>query len=220
MTTTTARRLKDLERFLSRPELDDDAMLLSELDGFLAGVAVCPELIMPSEWLPVVWGNGGSAFANEREAQRVLDLIMGHYNHILRRLNRPGTYEPIFDQDRDGSVLWELWASGFRKAIFLRPGAWKDFTNADDTEVRRALFSLIQIGEIADGELNRSPDLDAELQEHGIELVGQSLETLHRARLALHPKPPGPSKPSTKPVGRNDPCPCGSGKKFKKCCLN
>ncbi len=22
-----------------------------------------------------------------------------------------------------------------------------------------------------------------------------------------------------KGVGRNDPCPCGSGKKFKKCCL-
>jgi SEC-C motif len=25
---------------------------------------------------------------------------------------------------------------------------------------------------------------------------------------------------SYKGVGRNDPCPCGSGKKFKKCCLN
>ncbi len=23
-----------------------------------------------------------------------------------------------------------------------------------------------------------------------------------------------------KAVGRNDPCPCGSGKKFKKCCAN
>ncbi|NLF16454.1 MAG: hypothetical protein GX595_04250 [Lentisphaerae bacterium] len=21
-------------------------------------------------------------------------------------------------------------------------------------------------------------------------------------------------------VGRNDPCPCGSGRKYKKCCLN
>ncbi|MCB9338662.1 MAG: SEC-C domain-containing protein [Lewinellaceae bacterium] len=21
-------------------------------------------------------------------------------------------------------------------------------------------------------------------------------------------------------VGRNDPCPCGSGKKYKKCCMN
>lgn len=25
--------------------------------------------------------------------------------------------------------------------------------------------------------------------------------------------------PGTSPVGRNDPCPCGSGKKFKKCCM-
>ena len=32
-----------------------------------------------------------------------------------------------------------------------------------------------------------------------------------------------PSVPAVNPfkgVGRNDPCPCGSGKKFKKCCLN
>lgn len=27
-----------------------------------------------------------------------------------------------------------------------------------------------------------------------------------------------PTKRSTAKVGRNDPCPCGSGKKFKKCC--
>lgn len=29
-----------------------------------------------------------------------------------------------------------------------------------------------------------------------------------------------PSKPTTaeKKVGRNEPCPCGSGKKYKKCC--
>ena len=29
---------------------------------------------------------------------------------------------------------------------------------------------------------------------------------------------PKPARPRD-PVGRNDPCPCGSGKKFKKCCL-
>jgi preprotein translocase subunit SecA len=42
------------------------------------------------------------------------------------------------------------------------------------------------------------------------------------------PKPPVlssprltlPRKPETKQkVGRNDPCPCGSGKKFKHCCM-
>ncbi|MBI5118565.1 SEC-C domain-containing protein [Candidatus Poribacteria bacterium] len=27
------------------------------------------------------------------------------------------------------------------------------------------------------------------------------------------------SKETRRDVGRNDPCPCGSGKKYKKCCL-
>ena len=27
-----------------------------------------------------------------------------------------------------------------------------------------------------------------------------------------------PARVAGKKVGRNDPCPCGSGKKFKKCC--
>jgi hypothetical protein len=46
----------------------------------------------------------------------------------------------------------------------------------------------------------------------------QALETLstHGARpLAPEPRPPREARK----VGRNDPCPCGSGKKYKKCCL-
>jgi hypothetical protein len=50
------------------------------------------------------------------------------------------------------------------------------------------------------------------------------------AQPALPPKPaparddylerkPAPFLRTEKPVGRNDPCPCGSGKKFKKCCM-
>lgn len=33
--------------------------------------------------------------------------------------------------------------------------------------------------------------------------------------VATPPAPPSPSQ-----TGRNEPCPCGSGKKFKKCCIN
>ena len=52
MRALTEADLDRLELYLS--ELDDDAMLLSELDGYLAGVIVCPEMISPSEWLPQV----------------------------------------------------------------------------------------------------------------------------------------------------------------------
>lgn len=40
------------------------------------------------------------------------------------------------------------------------------------------------------------------------------------------PEPRGPQLPVNMPsadgpkAGRNDPCPCGSGRKFKNCCLN
>ena len=29
-----------------------------------------------------------------------------------------------------------------------------------------------------------------------------------------------PQRPTTRKIGRNEPCPCGSGKKYKRCCLN
>lgn len=58
------RHLRQLENeLLARGE---EAMLLDELDGFIAGLLVCPEMIPPGEWLPVVWGRSetetGSAF--------------------------------------------------------------------------------------------------------------------------------------------------------------
>jgi hypothetical protein len=37
---------------------------------------------------------------------------------------------------------------------------------------------------------------------------------------ALHSKVTALKKGKTKKIGRNAPCPCGSGKKYKKCCLN
>ncbi|PVM93865.1 YecA/YgfB family protein [Caulobacter endophyticus] len=45
-----------LDAFLSSEEVPRSALLPSELDGFLTGLAVGPERIMPAEWLPHVWG--------------------------------------------------------------------------------------------------------------------------------------------------------------------
>ncbi len=43
------------------------------------------------------------------------------------------------------------------------------------------------------------------------ELGGQSPDAIHAAGVAA---------PRAPQVGRNEPCPCGSGRKYKKCCLN
>lgn len=44
-----------------------------------------------------------------------------------------------------------------------------------------------------------------------------SIECIDFVKQAQSVAAPQTSKPSPK-VGRNDPCPCGSGKKYKKCC--
>lgn len=49
-------------------------------------------------------------------------------------------------------------------------------------------------------------------------LVAERKEFLaERERLAKMPKKPFVREEPR--VGRNDPCPCGSGKKYKKCCM-
>jgi hypothetical protein len=50
-------------------------------------------------------------------------------------------------------------------------------------------------------------------------LLGGPLRSPPVARLAGQPKAPAPIQRVERRVGRNDPCPCGSGKKFKQCCL-
>ena len=52
--------------------LGEDAMLLEELDGFIAGLLVCPDLIKAGEWLPFVWGTdsgGEPAFRQPRPSE-------------------------------------------------------------------------------------------------------------------------------------------------------
>jgi uncharacterized protein len=210
--------LRKLDRFLSNPDHGDEVMLLSELDGFIAGVAVCPDLIMPGEWLEEVWGEDGVVFAGERQVNEIVGLVMGHYNDVLRQLEEPGRYAPLFEHDRDGSIIWELWASGFGRAMALRPEAWTTFTLSDDLAVRRAMLLFRKLDEIATRPGGGFTEADDALDASAPELIPECLETLHLARLALL-TPPKPREVPYRSVGRNDPCPCGSGKKFKKCCL-
>ena len=54
---------------------------------------VCPELIKPSEWLPVVWGSEGeddpAPSTSLDHLNRVLGLVMEHYNDVARTLIEP-----------------------------------------------------------------------------------------------------------------------------------
>ena len=65
----------------------------------------------------------------------------------------------------------------------------------------------------------RLKEVTAQFKEKGwkytIELEPDKPEDITQLELLLNPPQP---KIAEKKIGRNDPCPCGSGKKHKKCC--
>ena len=75
--------LDALDQYLMSDHAPDDSMGLSDLDGFLTGVVVGPELIPSSEWLPVIWGGEAPEFETEDEMRTVLGTIMGRYTEIV-----------------------------------------------------------------------------------------------------------------------------------------
>ena len=64
---------------------------------------------------------------------------------------------------------------------------------------------------------------EAFVEEWGAENPGEDSDLDADPLLPLAPTQPAPPPPGTvvrtgPKVSRNDPCPCGSGKKFKRCC--
>ncbi len=59
-----------------------DAMNVEELDGFFAALVASPEVAMPSEYLPEVFGGETDAheFGSLEEANDILALLMWHWN--------------------------------------------------------------------------------------------------------------------------------------------
>lgn len=208
--------LDELDQLLL--DQSDDCMLLTQLDGFLAGVIVCPDLIPPSGWLNCIWGRKDGAVALDvptlADLQRFIDLIKRRYNDILDELAQPGSYEPLFDIDtRNDDILWELWIEGFASAMDLAPGAWRRVARSGDAGCEAALNGISTLRALADGK-QLPPEEEARWHREAPDLIPIWVEVLHAWRLENDIHRPAQS---TK-VGRNDPCPCGSGKKYKKCC--
>ena len=73
-----------LRAFLEHPGRPAGTLAYHELQGFLFTVAGAPELIPPSEWLPIVFGekDAHAHYRSLAEAKTILGQIMALYNEV------------------------------------------------------------------------------------------------------------------------------------------
>jgi len=217
-------QIEALDQVLAELPYELDGMLVTELDGFAAGLIVCPELIPPSEWLPVVWGAENSkAFDTPEKAETAIQAVMEHYNRVARSLIPPViTYEAVFDEDaRNGDVFWEIWIEGFEQAMALRPDSWQSILEGDDPEAAKAVSMMLALYEMTqkspllyDQKETKLSRMAPEAIPHFVVAINNGTKANHAVQSSSHMAGDFPSRKT----GRNEPCTCGSGRKYKRCC--
>ena len=206
----TATEFDWLAGFLVSDHVPDSALSMEQLDGFFAALVAGPDLVLPSEYLPTLWGSeDGPIYDGIEQAQFVMDLMMRHWNAIARRLDvdypHPPFLFPAADVDRGRE-----WAEGFMLGVELCQEAWTPL--ARDHEVGALLVALFSLA--ADGTEQTMEAPDPEMRREFVESIPVILQAFHRYWRTAPKQTPARSVK----VGRNDPCPCGSGLKFKTCC--
>jgi len=205
----------------------EDAMSVEEIDGFQCALITCPELVSISEYLPKMLGAGLSeaAIPDENTLSRLLELLMQNWNCIVSELRSEGFHVPLLIRDRKGKARGNDWANAFLVGTDLRREAWSEFFQDED-----AFAPLIPIFALAyenhpDKELRpykkpigkkRRNDLIAGATAAVKVLYERRIQSL-RGGTQPRKKDKTPRRKAAK-IGRNDPCYCGSGKKYKKCC--
>jgi uncharacterized protein len=215
--------------FLASPAAPTRPMSALELDGYLTGVVVAPSLIAPSRWLLGLWGDEEPDIEAFVAAQSVISDIAGmadqlsaNIDNSLRRLEaervcdwRPAFLTGVGKPSRDAI---RRWVGGFWRAMALAPSEWSDLAADERTQVIVAPFiGFIDLGK--DEAFEPAADIDDRLDEAAAAIPRAILLLRKIANLRAARPRPGTSEPLRRTkVGRNEPCPCGSGKKFKRCC--
>jgi uncharacterized protein len=208
--------LAGYKAFLASPEAPASAMSAVELEGYLAGLVVAPELIPPSLWLSGIWGGEGPVFDGEAQMRAVFDSVMGHYNAVARRIDTRGVrWKPVyFTRGGQADVAQcRVWAGGFWKAMMIVRDEWLALLDDERTRILVEPFALF-----ADPE-SREPSTpaDDEKRRAYADLIPWLLPEL-RKLAQLNAGEGAGREPRAPKTGRNEPCPCGSGKKYKRCC--
>jgi uncharacterized protein len=224
-----------LERFLSSFNRPKDTLTYPQLAGFLFSMANAPDMIPPSEWIPMVFNGEEARYETRDEAEQVSLAMMALYNHCCQertdgsiRLPPGCEIRPMPVDNLDAAAPLSQWAQGFSMGYDYLHELWNEFLPDElDEEMGALLMALTFFA---------SPKLAKAYHEEGtrersfeqlagtvVSLFPDALReyahlgrSIYQARLEagdLKAESFFPPK-----VGRNDPCPCGSGKKFKRCC--
>jgi uncharacterized protein len=232
----TDAELDELDELLATAPQPLEPLDVAMLDGYLCGVIVQPQALAAEQWMPFVLDHAGRPLPKEAGAKwraRTQALVLRRHEALARALEDEGAFTPVLPGDatdaQDAALrdaLREIpevsrplvpWALGFQTACSRFPALLELNDPAVDTALAR-VFRHLPVAETkareAFAELERAMPLATEDDsvDDLVMAVAELWELTSERRLSV----PTVRRAAPK-VGRNDPCPCGSGRKYKHC---
>jgi len=219
--------------------LDDDtlpeAMRLDEIQGYLCAALAGPQPMPEALWLEAALGNDGAQASDAgREAAGLLRRFAAALADELAGGNPPVLLLYPKEDNEDSPSDYLPWCQAYLYGIDSAEDDWFDFlgdgedgatAEADDEEIswldERIFPVMLLAGEAEaaardNGEEWPEGDERRQLEDDCEDDLPQAVADIYRFWLAK--RGVGTIRREDPKVGRNDACPCGSGKKFKQCC--
>ena len=202
------------------------------LDGYLAAVLAQPVQLQPSQWLPPIFGSEGMPEPDvtgwsPQQHERLLQLVQQRLDEIQRGIFEAGWFDPIIPliedeqgQQATGKAAMEglgFWAAGFEWGLANFPqleeaglagvpdlldSIWRHLPEQDETQ--QAMTKALD----DEHPLNSLDEAIEALVFDVVDLVQIGAQERLKVETVVRDEPK---------IGRNDPCPCGSGRKYKQC---
>jgi uncharacterized protein len=229
-----------LSQFLGASERPKGTLTYNELRGFLYSIACAPEPVRPVEWLPLVFNDQDADYTDMDEARTVIRALMEQLelaNHEVSagKVILPDDIEirtPALENVGEAAALGQ-WSRGFFLGHNWLIELWNQRTPKPlGRELRGSLMvlSFFSSEALAEAFYKQTEGArEASMDEFASGLLGMFENAMNRyarlgraiqAALARHQEKVKDFDTEMKTFSRTDPCPCGSGREFGKCCLH
>ncbi|MFC7337345.1 SEC-C metal-binding domain-containing protein [Haloferula chungangensis] len=229
-------KASQLERIGERPEKDDVAgtirylldlhrgprtpRSLAEFDGFILGSVLATEPVETEHLLSSIWDPESHSheplWDDNGDEELFETAVMKYCDGILRALDEQNYFPPLTPRSMPRVPTEEEieWAGGLLGSVFNWGGSEADPSEGHQALLAGALHLAQPTDDVSDDEL-----IQVEHLVHAAQILrGEILSgDLSSGSFGAFHEPYQNEEPK---IGRNDPCPCGSGKKFKRCCMN
>jgi len=236
-------RFSQMQHCFSQSDIKQQFENMHFCIGFVTAIASSPEIVPPEEWLAQLVLKQDTDIPRQQEIMpfdEAANELIEWWDYCIfvfdngETLNLPNKIG-LTPKFKPNKALLDF-SKGYLEAFDWLYEVWKSFLPEDDDNNQEAIRTLSVLNFILTRFIDepamaeQEPELYQQLPDtkgcfetlemlvSGVGMLGQDLATDALLEDQLIDEEPVANP--FRNVGRNDQCPCGSGKKFKKCCLH